>query len=598
MGLRLRVVLPFVVVAGFAGPRPAQAQCVHRAAAETYESGDAGRVIGSLRQISKELIEAVSLLHRHLDDAIARFDRGYRTSDGKHVQGADADLATGSDDIVTAERVFMIARMLAAKGPDYAPAPLTDSNHIQNLVCEAEEHIDGSEALIRQLLVVSVDKLSSKTQVELKAQHDQLLKARNTAEEAVKAALVSLPIDLSEFDPEQTKKDGAWELLTLGSPEPPEPDKLDKEIRYDSSREAPPKSAPLIPVRLERQKRITLIRQQGYRMALTDSGTADGEGRHIFRQEKWVQRGNAVVRMRWRVGVDAKTGQHILIKRYPQREYRGELDELYKSGRDYLWYLEPPEESAEPSRQEIEAALQEVAKSREEIGAAVDDFRIAIRGALNRNESELDAGLPDELREKLFAIRGHVAGTASVLMPEERVWHALQKAAERIGMLEPLAAWANRVTSDTSLFTTLSESAWGRLQERSDDEIDLTQAARREARALLPPDSPAGTANFPALYNNTVARILRRRSRDEPGGAIGVLQDLILQDLWSLEPGRQGAARRVRRTAALISIDLETGRQTVVGSNAKYYAAAPDDTVEEVFGRYAAQELPIQALRP
>ena len=59
------------------------------------------------------------------------------------------------------------------------------------------------------------------------------------------------------------------------------------------------------------------------------------------------------------------------------------------------------------------------------------------------------------------------------------------------------------------------------------------------------PDSPAGTANFPTLYNGMVARVLRRRSREEPSGTASVLQDL-----WSLESGGQ-AVRRVRRTATL-----------------------------------------------
>src|SRR5580704_13671066 len=114
--------------------------------------------------------------------------------------------------------------------------------------------------------------------------------------------------------------------------------------------------------------------------------------------------------MRWRVGVDEKTGQPVLIKRYRLRELHGQIDELYNSGRDYLWYLDPSEESAEPSLQEMAAALEQVAHSRDQIRAAIQDYKTAIRSALTRNESVLDPDLPDALRERLFAIRGHLLG--------------------------------------------------------------------------------------------------------------------------------------------------------------------------------------------
>jgi hypothetical protein len=91
--------------------------------------------------------------------------------------------------------------------------------------------------------------------------------------------------------------------------------------------------------------RITLTHHLGYLTALTDSGTADHEGRHVFFQEDWIQRGMVVLRTRWRVGVETKTGQHVLIKQYPTRELHGVIDELYQAiPNDYLPELESLEE--------------------------------------------------------------------------------------------------------------------------------------------------------------------------------------------------------------------------------------------------------------
>src|SRR5580704_11295565 len=151
--------------------------------------------------------------------------------------------------------------------------------------------------------------------------------------------------------------------------------------------------AALLLVHWKPHKRITLINELGYRMELTDSGIEDPPGRRLFYQEDWVQRGTAVIRMRWRVGVDTRTGQHTLIKRYPPRELRGRLEDLYKRwDADYLWYLEPPDESTEPSRQEVESALAQVTRSREQIRVAVQHYKNAIREALARADRAHAAG--------------------------------------------------------------------------------------------------------------------------------------------------------------------------------------------------------------
>ena len=262
---------------------------------------------------------------------------------------------------------------------------------------------------------------------------------------------------------------------------------------------------------------------------------------------------------------------------------------LYNSGRDYLWYLEPSEESSEPSLQEMASALEQVARSRDEIRAAIQDYKNAIRSALTRNESEFDTGLPDALRDRLFAIRGHLLGAPAVLEPEERVWYAVEKADESVQVLEPLAAWANRSTLDQELPTSVSAPEWERFEERSENEIDLTQTVRWEALACLPPKGSEGTAKFPPLDKDVVMHILLQHRGNDP--AIS-----LLQDLWRLESWG-GGSRRVRRTATLVSIDSKTGNQKLVIGTAKYYTSRPDDTLEEIYEQYGGQDLPLEAVR-
>lgn len=592
LAFRLRfclvMLLPAVVSLGL--PQAVRGQCVQRAASEPEESTGIETTVENLRQISRELGEAVGVFHQHLDDVIARYDHGYRASNGNRAQGADADLSKGRSDILPgAIRKLAIARMLGAQGPTYAPQPLADVQHIQDLICEAKEKIESSDGRLRQLLVVSAKDLSSKKQAELSHQHAQLLKGRRDAQEAVKTTLLALPIDLTGVDPDQAREQ-VWEFLVLGQRQPhaplPDPDRA-------ASGETRRKPAELLPIRLQWHKRISLIVEPGYRIALTDSGTEDREGRHIFYQEQWIQRpGGVVLRMRWRVGVDILSGQHVLIKQYRPVLLDGDVDELYQDGRDYLWYLEPSEESAEPSRQEVESAIQQVARSREEMRAAVQDFRISIRDALNRSGSALDAGLPDELRERLFAIRGHMARAPGVLEAERSLRHAVQQASESITRLEPLAAWANRTAPDDDSRPALSAFEWQDLQDRADAEIASTRSVSHETRNQLPPDTPDATAEFPALLEHGVVRILRRHTQSEPNASI-----TFLQEIWRGGPQREGY-RPVQRTATVISIDLKTGGQRLVTSGAKYYTTDRDGSLEDTFNRYAGQDPPLQALGP
>jgi hypothetical protein len=239
----------------------------------------------------------------------------------------------------------------------------------------------------------------------------------------------------------------------------------------------------------------------------------------------------------------------------------------------------------------LESAWEQVALAREQIRDAAHDFQTAIRTALVRNESTLDARLPDDLREKLFAIRGHLAGAEPVLAAEEKVRQAIERAAGSFKRLEPLAAWANRMTPDQSSPTALSASEWESLQERSDNEIASAQAVGRQARALLPPDIREASAKFPPFQKDVVVRVFRRHSWNT-----STTEVRQLQEIWHLESG--GGARRVRRTATLISIDLTTGSQKLVADETKDYPVGPDETIDEIFDQFAAQDLPLETSLP
>jgi hypothetical protein len=556
-------------------------------------SAEADKVIADLRQVTKELMKAVNGLVTHLDEAIARYDRGGRPAGGKQLPGADVDLIGGQADVMqAATRKFMLARMMAARSEEYQPIPLADADQIENLIGEARKRAEAGDAMMRRLGVVSVRNLNPRSSAEWKLRHDQLVKARTAADEAAKRALLALPVDLSEID--SSEKTAVFDLLVIGSPAP----RNQQAASQDAARKKPEFTAALVLAHGKRYKRITLINEIGYRMALTDPGIEDRPGRRLFYQEEWVQRRTSVIRMRWRVGVDTRTGQHVLIKRYSPRELRGSLDDLYKRwDGDYLWYLEPPDESTEPSRQEVESTLAEVTRSREQIRVALQHYKKMIHDTLARadeahaaqGEAFPDGGLPDELRERLFAIRGHLARAADILELENQVGRYMEQAQQRIRELELLVAWSNRVTPELGSATGLSELEWQKLQDRSDREIDLTQTGSAEARASLPPDLSQPEAKFPALGKNVVVNIRRRASWKGLGSAVR-----CMQEVWRMESSIQGA-HRVRRTVSFIDVDAKTGNQTVASSATKYYPAAPDENLEDIFEQYASEGLPIAA---
>jgi hypothetical protein len=116
--------------------------------------------IGSLRQVSLELNDAVKSFYTHLDKTIARHDRGYRSKSGLLVQAADVDLNSGPAYVVwAATRKFASFRMLAARNEEYDPVVLADVDRIEQLVLETRKQVDASVTKSRRLLIVSVTEL-------------------------------------------------------------------------------------------------------------------------------------------------------------------------------------------------------------------------------------------------------------------------------------------------------------------------------------------------------------------------------------------------------------------------------------------------------
>jgi hypothetical protein len=542
---------------------------------------DADHAIEGLRQVSRELTESLKSFYAHLDETMARHDRGYRSGNGLPVQSADADLNSGPADLMwAAARKFATFRMLASHNERYEPAPVADLDHIQKLLVETRKRVDASTKILRRLLVVSAVDFDPQKDALTKARRDQLHKARFGAEDAARQALLALPIDQPQTGSQDETAQKTWDRLDRASPAGKEvPGWIPTRIPSDS-----PQTAQAIPIRLERRKRVLLVNEASYRMAMTDSGIEDNQGRRIFYQEEWVQRGVSVMRFRWRVAVETATGEHVMLKRYPPLELHGSLEDLYKHrDRDYLWYLEPEDDSTEPTRDEIESALAEVARSREALRAAAQDFNTKIREALAQqdrlhaamDEPVVDSGVPDGTRQTLFAIRAHLARVPAVFDLEANVRLAVVKAEMGVRDLEPLAAWSNRVPIPAD---------WAQLLDRSDREIDSVRTAETETLITLPPDSSREEDSFPAIERNVIIRIRRAPSHPHDTAV------RCLQEVWRMESGMTGT-REVRRTVSLILIDPRTGIQTHAGGATKFYKAPPGDLLEEVYDEYAADDV-------
>lgn len=543
---------------------------------------DTERKIDDLRQVSAELKTAVKTFYTHLDQAVEQFDRGYRTGTGESVQGADTDLNGVPADVSWSaiQRLFSF-RMMATRYSRSPPAPVADLEHIQQLIVETRKRVDASDTLLRRLLVVSAADFDPQTDAAMKVRHDQLLKARAAAEDAARRAILSLPLDQADESATEETAGKAWDLLGRGSP-----------AQNGSGSDVIGQTPPRIPIRFERRRRVTLISEPSFRMALTDSGVEDGEGRHIFYQEEWVQRGQSVIRYRCRVAVDTLTGEHVLLKRYPARELQGALADLYRHrDRDYLWYLEPAD-TTEPTRDQIESALVEVVDARGPVRAAARDFNKRIREALAyedalhaaANKPLVDAGLPEGLRQTLFAIRAHLARVASVIDAESHVRGVISQAETAVRDLEPLAAWANR-TDMPGASGVLSPKDWAQLLNLSDQAISSLRNTEAEALAGLPPDSSQAEQQFPALDRNVIIRMRRGQSKNPHDPFVQ-----CRQEVWRLETGPLGT-RNVARVVSLILIDPRSGDQTRIGGGTRYYKVSPGELLEEIFDEFAADEV-------
>src|ERR1700722_10172842 len=162
----------------------------------TYNPTVVEEAINGLSRVTKELVEAVRLLHSDLDEAIAGRDRGYRLADGRQILAADADFTSGPAGIsYDAVRRLTAFRMLAARNEHYHPPPVADIERIEELIAEARGRAETSTAVLRRLLIVSVKDIDPRRDAEMQRLHDQLLKARSAAEEAARQAWLALPVD-------------------------------------------------------------------------------------------------------------------------------------------------------------------------------------------------------------------------------------------------------------------------------------------------------------------------------------------------------------------------------------------------------------------
>jgi hypothetical protein len=582
---------------------------VRHLAAQVNDRTDSDKTIASLRQVTNELDEAVKRFQAHLDREIAMHDRGYRARGDRRIPGADADFNGGQADVVQAAiRKLFAARMIASRRPGYEPAPLADSDLIQTLIAEARSRIDIGNAIMRRLLVVSAKELNPRTYAGEKAKHDDLLKARNAAAEAAKKAFVALPVALPEADSPEQQRDRAWDAIAGAIPKERQDVAISDVAAHEGAKNT---AARVLPIRFEEGKKVILVNEHFCRIALTDSGLED-QGRRLFYEEEWMTRQGSIARttgtgpagivvlMRWAVAVNTTTGQHTLLRRYEPREFRGDFDGIYElqgkelQGSDYISNASPPSEPALPTTKELILAVESAERSRAELQEAVLEFRRQIRDALAGNDAllsardglTLDDDLPKDLREKLFAIRGHLAGGAATFDSESKVRRALERAASGVRNLEALTAWIDGNSLERAA-PARDSRALLEAQNRADTGIYSIRSLEREALAALPPDLPMPEAQLPALRKDVIVRIRRLgRSPAASGIAGGIVN--YRQEIWRLVGSVQGT-RQVTRTIVLIDLDSKSGSQIPASRELKSYPVEAGDSLEEIYDENAAQ---------
>jgi hypothetical protein len=559
---------------------------------------DPDKVITSLQQIASDLTAAVKRFQANLDREIALHDHGYRSESGRRIYGADADLTGGPADLVqVAIRKLFAARMISARRPGYAPPPLADADRIQVLIAEARSRLRIGNDTLHRLLVVSAKVLTIRTEAEQRLKLHELLKARNAAREAAKKAFVALPVALPEADSREQQREMAWDLLVAKLPVQQNRSSNVNSISQDSALHRPPQDGDILPVRFEEGRTITLVNEHFCLVTLTDSGMEDGQGRRLFYQEEWVTRpgslarttgtgpGGIVISMRWAVAVNTKTGQHTLLRRYEEREFRGSFEELYQfRWSDYISNAELPEISAPPSMQDLTSAVVSVERSRDELRVAAINYKREIREALTRNDAllaaqdrlALDDELPNDLRENLFAIRSRLGHVTAILVAENKVRRAAERAAGRVQILEALLAWVNGRALERESPAQDSRMLLATLN-RSDTGIYLTRSLEREALLALPPEISTPESRFPALMRDVIVRIKLLEVSGDSGGTVR-----CKQEVWRRTASLQGVGQ-VKRTIVRIDIESKTGSQIPTGKDVKYYLLEAGDAMEEIY---------------
>jgi len=86
------VVATLALAVGLMGQTPVRADSL----------SDTDPAIEGLRQVSRELTGSLRSFYAHLDETMARHDRGYRSGNGRLVQSADVDLNSGPADLMWA----------------------------------------------------------------------------------------------------------------------------------------------------------------------------------------------------------------------------------------------------------------------------------------------------------------------------------------------------------------------------------------------------------------------------------------------------------------------------------------------------------------
>jgi hypothetical protein len=542
---------------------------------------DSAQAIAGLRQITTDLDAAVRHLNSDLDREIAMHDRGYRSKSGFRIPAADSDLITGQADVVqTAMRKLVAARILAARSPGSEPAPVADIEQIQGLIAEARDRIDGGNEALKRMLVVSAKELNSRSDAEQQLRRFELRRARNAAGDAARKALVALPIDLPEADSPEEQRDRAWDALVAS---------LKKGA-----------ASALIPVRFETGKRIILINEHFCRITFSDSGMEDRQGRHLFYQEQWLTRTGSIARtngtgpsgivmwMRWAVALNTGNGQHTLLRRYETHEFQGNFNELYELHQPLptdaaVTTAKLTEGAAPPSVADIASAVTSLEGAGRDLQTALSAFHRIAGDAMSHNDPLAgETELPAWLQQKLFAIRGHLAGVNAVLDAEQVVRVAVERTGRSIRELEALTAFVNANTLESDGRARASRALVD-LETRADMGVITMGALKKEALETLPPDLPSPEVQLPALGKNVIVRI--RRLGASPAGAGGVR---FRQEVWLLESPAQGQ-RQVRRNIVTLDLDPKAWRETLVSSDANFYPIDPGELLEEIYDENAAQ---------